>query len=376
MTQSRADRQRDREGDAADDGTEGPSAASRWLAWGMAATWHAGMAGVVGVVVLAATFRPAAVREIFSSAAGTYQPDWLAVGGLLASSLCLWLLLWVAVRYAWDAYSGRDSAAPQAGATRAAGRGAVLTETLIVLVPFLLLTSGVAQITMNQSASIMAHYAAYQGARTHWVWHDERDAQRGSGSLGQTATTARIRKKSRLAAALVLAPSAPADFMMSATDDDVVDDMRSVMTASFSAAGVGSGVAGSAGTSLDTGRHENLTFSKALGGTAFPVRASRKLGFTYTALGEDSNFRLVHQGGDVEQIGVDFSYPLQQAFPWFAYIHSGSNTGCSQTVAGRVGCYITLDRQAVLNEQVGVYGDNTASSSGDQDYEGQLGGAL
>ncbi len=327
----------------------------RWIYWGVLAIFHVAMAGLLAVASVFVMFGGAGLGSLTEAVVfGDYQPDWVGVAGLLGLSVSGWLLVWVAIRHLWEQWG---SAEPKT--VRRAGRGAVMVETLIVLVPFMLLTSGISQLVMNQSAKIMAHYAAYQGARTHWVWHDEPESRRGtSGDVspnGEQATTDRIEKRSRLAVALVMAPSSPADFNVSAAGDELSEKMRAIMKASFMD-GTQSGSAMSVGGSSGgvSGESENLSFARALGGRPFPERASRKLAFSYAALGEGSNFSLLHEGGVDGDVGVEFAYPLQQTFPWFAWLHSDSS-GCGESVAGRTGCYISLDRKAEYQQQIEIY---------------------
>jgi len=332
-----------------------PSGLAGWMYWGVLAIFHIAMAGLLAVASVFAMFGGAGLESLAEAVVfGQYQPDWRGVAGLLGLNVSGWLLIWVAIRHLWEQWASGD---PQL--VRSAGRGAVMVETLIVLVPFMLLTSGISQLVMNQSAKIMAHYAAYQGARTHWVWHDEPDSRRGtSGDVspnGEQATQDRIEKRSRLAVALVMAPSAPADFNVSAAGDELSENMRAIMKASYMD-GTQSASAMSVGGSSGgvSGESENLSFARALGGRPFPERASRKLAFSYAALGEGSNFSLISDGGVDGDVGVEFSYPLQQTFPWFAWLHSDSS-GCGETVAGRSGCYIPLNREAEYQQQIEIY---------------------
>ena len=65
-------------------------------------------------------------------------------------------------------------------------RGAVMVETLIVIVPFLALTSGIAQLSILNIGAVLADIAAYQGARAAQIWHPETQMDRtgSTGSVG------------------------------------------------------------------------------------------------------------------------------------------------------------------------------------------------
>jgi hypothetical protein len=333
---------------------DGPGVGAKLAYGSVMGLFHVAMAGVFGLIAVAGMFGAGSVEMLWTATAGGhYEPDWMGVAGLIGLSFSGWLICWVGIRHIWERWRSGER---QVIADARAGSGAVMVETLIVLVPFMLLTSGVSQLVMNQSAHIMAHYAAYQSARTHWVWHNERNSARGTnGSVSsQTATRSRIRNRARLAAALVMAPSAPADFTMNAPGNSLVTNMQKIMKASYISGNQGGSSMSLSSSASASGASQNLSFARALGGAPFPQRASRKLAFAYAALDEGGNFTLTRTGGTPETIGVEFTYPMQQAFPWFAWLHAGNGGGC-RTVAGRDGCYVPLRRKADFQEQIGVY---------------------
>lgn len=246
----------------------------------------------------------------------------LATAGLLGG------LVWAGVLVCW-----RAARRPKAGRVLMAARGTAITETLIVLLPFMLLTSGLAQMSINNIAGMLANKAAYEAGRTMWVWEP---IDRSNGQ-----------KRARLAAAASLAPVAPGnDFMVGVGGDAEMQAMRGIMYATFSPLGwVGGGsgvsktmasVAAVGGTSSTTGR----SMISALDDDAFPRRAARKLTFAYEATKIEPIV-----GGEV---GAKVTYLHYQAFPWFAWITGSYKVG----PATRIGYYSTIVRTYTLPAQV------------------------
>lgn len=85
-------------------------------------------------------------------------------------------------------------------------RGTVVTETLIVLPVFFLLTFGLAQMALNSIAGLLSTLASYEVTRTLGVWAVEEGNNRAPGG---TVTASHIRDRARLAAAMVIAPATP-----------------------------------------------------------------------------------------------------------------------------------------------------------------------
>jgi hypothetical protein len=84
-------------------------------------------------------------------------------------------------------------------------RGSIITETLIVLPVFFLLTFGLAQMATNSIAGLLTTLATYEAARTASVWGVEVGINR-SGTMTDYQTANR---KVRLAAAAIIAPATP-----------------------------------------------------------------------------------------------------------------------------------------------------------------------
>jgi hypothetical protein len=115
-------------------------------------------------------------------------------------SACFWAMLFLVGKY----FTARKEKTKRM--SLAAARGTVMTETLIVLPVFFLLTFGLAQMSINSMAGLLTTLGTYQAARTVAVWGPEVGHNR-SGGGGVSSDT--VRDKARIAAAGVIAPVAP-----------------------------------------------------------------------------------------------------------------------------------------------------------------------
>lgn len=311
-----------------------PQPKGRLIAGLAAAAFH-GLGVLLVAVLLLIPFVTTETVMLYAEASG--HMSFLAAGLKdialhLGLSACLWGLGFILYRL----WSLRKRSAPKI--VRAA-RGAVFLETLVVLVPLLLLTSGIAQLTILNVTGVLAHLASYQATRTVWVWQPEADAGR------KGVNNAQVNRRARLAAAAVLAPSAPSNYRVSNNNDAELRDLRGTMVASFSPGILPD--AGTLGKSAASGmlfgggsaEHEDITYVGAFDKQAFPVRAARKLTFAYQATQVT-----VSRGSTIT---TNLTYKQNVVFPWFAYIW-----GDHGTVGGRPGYYTTLKRQFSLPAQV------------------------
>lgn len=248
-------------------------------------------------------------------------------------SACLWTLGYILFRL----WTLQKRSALQ---TFRATRGAVLVETLIVLVPFLLLTSGIAQLTILNITGVLAHLASYQATRTAWVWQPEADKGR------KGVNNAQVDRRARVAAAAVMAPVAPSDYFVAGSGlSNELIDLRGTMTGAFSPDF--SNASGSHGKHLanamliggKSSDSKNLTYTQAFDHSSFPARAARKLTFAYAATDVK-----VQRGNTIT---TTLTYRQNIVFPWFSYIW-----GTPGTVAGRTGYYVTLTRSFSMPAQV------------------------
>lgn len=121
--------------------------------------------------------------------------EWAIHFGL---SLCVWAM--IVITYQLVAMRRKT------GRTIKVSRGSAITETLIILPVWMLLSMGLMQLCITNIAGILTNLATFQAARTVWVWSGESQGQR----LGVNYAT--IMSKARVQAAQSLAPVAPGDY--------------------------------------------------------------------------------------------------------------------------------------------------------------------
>lgn len=120
------------------------------------------------------------------------------LGLMFGLAACAWSMCAILVKLFQIRRS--ELAEPNAKAVVKAGRGTILTETLIVLPVFFMLTFGLAQMAINSMAGLLTQLASYEVARTLAVWAPEE---------GNRADRATIEERARLVAASVIAPVVP-----------------------------------------------------------------------------------------------------------------------------------------------------------------------
>ena len=227
--------------------------------------------------------------------------------------------------------------------------GAVLLETLIVVAPFLALTGGLMQLSINSIAGLLANLGTYQAARTVWVWLPEARGDRAEPPVSEE----KVVEMARLAAASALAPVVPSALRSSyATNTNEVVQMRAAMFAHFQAgaqAPYGSTVAGQVNAGLGGGiegddKGRELTVALAFDAENMGNRAVRKL--TFAAHPQVTKIRLLES---TQGVGVSLTYHHYQAFPWFGYL---LGLGNNANIDGRQGYYLPITRSYTLPPQV------------------------
>lgn len=224
-------------------------------------------------------------------------------------------------------------------------QGTVLLEFLIVLGPFMLLTSGMIQLSINNITHILSHVAAYEAGRAVWLW----EAEGGSADL---------QKKARLAAASTMAPTAPSGlFMMPLGGDRELENLRGSMTAQFTPGAQLLPNPGNLGKTYARafmfGGYTGKADSVAMGldgesGHSFAKRAARKLTNAYGM----TNIEVIRNNTEV---GARLKYWHFNAMPWFGYLF-GKNSlliGDLPSSMRLTGGYHTLyQREFTLPKQV------------------------
>jgi len=310
--------------------------AAGWLG---AALFH--VAGVAVVAAVAALLvLPFETVEMLASVhlavpqvMGNSAPAFFLHIGL---SACMWALL-VIIYKLWKH--------PRPQRVHALGRrGSVMTETLIVLPIFLLMTLGLAQLAVNNVAGILANVAVYEAARTAWLWTPEEGVERVSGTVDAAA----VKDRARIAAALVMTPAAPGEFLtdpISGTDQ--FKKTRFAMAASHVPGG---GAFQSLGELLSTAfsfdmtraTERNMSLSRALDESTFIERGLLKFTHAYTVT--DIEVTQSAEG----RIGVKLTYHHHQAMP---YVRRLYGTFKMSNVGLRAGYYVEYTREYSFKAQ-------------------------
>ncbi len=227
-------------------------------------------------------------------------------------SACLWALAVIVFKLV--AIAHRDARAEKLKPTRIAlkARGTVLTESLIVLPVFLLLTLGLIQLTLNNTAAIFTSLAAFQSGRTVHLWAPENSGSSWARNGGVSSDN--IQERARVAAASVLAPVAPSQYLdgSCSTSSLFNNKLEAMMSVTLGAAGsLGSASAGTV-RALAMGREmstrNNLTVTKAFDSDKFAVRAPIKLLIAYCHTAAE-----VRTTNGMHAVTVTFSH--KQAMP-------------------------------------------------------------
>jgi hypothetical protein len=210
--------------------------------------------------------------------------------------------------------------------------GAVLAETIVVLPVMLLIIFGLAQVAVNNIAGMLANVAAYEGARSAWVWAPEINEGRMDGGID----TAAVDERAKIAAALVMTPVAPGDYRQQGLTG-FSDEFKNVRKAMF----VGQfpvGAAPPVSSALSTGGNLELRFSKALDESSFTERTAKKLTHAYMSVSKaDAQVQN-------EEMVFDFEYLHYQGFP-IVGLFLGERVITTSAPGGRAGYYSRIKRK-------------------------------
>lgn len=113
-------------------------------------------------------------------------------------SACVWAM----IALTWTVVTAKREKARAVKLTR----GTVITELLIILPVWMVLSMGLMQLCITNIAGILTNLATFQAARTVWVWHGESTSGRSGAGY------ATVMSKAHVQAAMSLAPVAPGDY--------------------------------------------------------------------------------------------------------------------------------------------------------------------
>lgn len=308
---------------------------------------HAFATFVIGVALSLLGMNFAQMQMIwFSATEQGMALDHLAIALHFAISGCVWALVVIGFKLV----QLRRSEAKKKQRIVLNSRGAVMTETLIVIVPFLLLTSGLAQLSQVLVTGILCDLAVFQGARAVFVWAPETTQPRFESAHKSTI----IRDRARTIASMSVAPTAPADYTVGRIPADGSSDyfrrQRNIMVGAFRVGDPGSNWAWSAsdptsgawGLTTIQADGEDVTYARAFDSVGFDFRAARKM--TQAEWGMWHQFETICptncDKSESGRAGVEFTYWYNIVLPWFGYIW-----GDYEVVGMRGGYYSKIHRK-------------------------------
>lgn len=294
----------------------------------------------VGALIMVPFLNRATFGAILTSA---QSADYL---GLIWTDLAIYLglaaCLWAMVVIVFEVLTSRRNPVQK---TLNLERGSVMTETLIILPVFLLLTFGIAQLAVNNVAGLLTNTAAFQSGRTAWLWSSEADI----GRRGVNDTM--VEELTRVQAAAVLTPVAPGEFIQdTGGGTEEFKKMRGILVGSqlpsFSSdtgqAGMDAADVLVNGTYLTKVSGRDSSFLRAIDSTSgFRTRAARKFTFAYHA----TDAQIVNQG---DNVGVRLTYFHHQAFPLVGRIFGEPHTD----IGSRPGFYAEITREFTMPKQL------------------------
>jgi hypothetical protein len=252
---------------------------------------------------------------------------------------CLWALTYILFQLSRVRASERKTK----GAIRLQ-RGSVMTETLVIMPIYLLLTFGMGQLAINNVGGILANVAAYEAARAAWVWKPEAEA-------GRMAVNDDVAiEKCRIAIAFVMMPVAPGDFLKLGAISSLGPYANKARMVAFGANIPGAGIistnlpdfagelseAGVAALALGTRTTNQNSYASTIDGSSFVTRTVRK--FTQAYLGTECTIAADHS--------VTMKYKHLCSMPYVGRVF-----GSVDTVGGVLGHYTTYTRTFGFRKQ-------------------------
>lgn len=203
----------------------------------------------------------------------------------LGLSCCVWTLLYLTYRIV-----AKKRHKLRAVRTVRATRGSVLTEFLIILPVWMLISMGLMQLCITNVAGILTNLATFQAARSVWVWAGEAQGNR----LGVGYTT--VMSKARVQAAMSLAPVAPGDYFHDPfffVSDDLKAARAGMLAQQLPLLTADQGALGyplayvleleDPKGLITMGSKRGLSLSRSLDSSSFRLRSVRKLTWAYHA---------------------------------------------------------------------------------------------
>lgn len=299
---------------------------ANWSKWSIRVVAHvSGVLAVLGVVVMC--FVDSEVARAFLVALDDptfYSIITIPTVSLVGVASCLWALIWITGALVIQGRRDRK----KLHVVRA--RGTIMTEFLIILPTYLLLTSGLAQLAINSTAQVLTSLATFQAGRTAWIW----EAETRSSNVRNGTTANDVNDRARIAAAAVLAPVVPAEFRGTCGYTSTFDEAMRAMT--LMPASTARGLTIGQVDALPKNRFYNVAFDDSI----MLERGAKKffMAYCHTTV----TYKMGGKG-----IATEVSYDHANVFPWFAYLF-----GQQKVSGGRLAYYSVMKAEYSLPLQL------------------------
>lgn len=315
--------------------------AASWLFHGLA---HVSAVALIAVVLMLFIIPAQNIITIVSISFTTpelYDTSIKHFGLLLGFSTALWVMCVAGWHLGKDRYTRRGRQ------TVRLSHGTVMTETLIIMPVFFLLSFGLAQLSINMIAGILANVAGWSATRAVWIWAPEAEA--GRRSVDENA----VKDRARVAAAMVMTPVASGEYVNpgalfggggSDLSSSGTNMRRAIVKGQILVTSDFLIRAASSGTATDT------SVQTALGGnTNFVVQSIRKFSRAFQC----TSIAIKRENG---KIGATFSYEHFIGMPFVGSVMAGNGffklpDAPSDKNGYRPGYYLNFTRSYMIQEQ-------------------------
>lgn len=258
---------------------------------------------------------------------GFFENNRMELAIQIGLSGCLWAMIVIAVKTLQTAARDRRD---QSVTLLKKAKGSVMTETLIVFPVLLLMSVGLLQLTLNNTAAIFTSLAAFQAGRTVYVWDPETEDQWGRNG-GQSHSE--VEERGRIAAATVIAPVAPSDYKggQCGTSDRFDKKLEAMMSVTLGAAGSFGTASASAVKAVAAGKRvlwsRNQSVDRGYDTDQFEIRGPLKMllaycqtSVTYEDTGDGYNKTYVTYDHRISMPMIGYIFGRRRGLGYFARI--------------------------------------------------------
>lgn len=307
--------------------------------WSMRLVAHTLGVCVIAALLFFANINQVTLEAIWESAhhLAFFELAWFELALHLGLAGCLWALIVIG-------YELVTSHRAPVQKTLKLERGSVMTETLVILPIFFVLTFGIAQLAINNMAGLLANAAVFQAGRAAWLWSGE--AEVGRNGVG----SAKVEEMAHVQAAAVLTPVAPGEFIQTPGGlSDEAEQMRGILLGgqlpafSQDTGGPAQSVALGflAGTNMTNQSEKDSSFFRSFDTSGWRQRTVRKFTFAYHA----TEITVIN---GTDEAGVNLRYHHHQAMPYIGKFFGERRND----IGNRPGYYATIEREFTMPKQI------------------------